>query len=143
MPTFTLRADTELVASLCKYSSQTMGLKATEYLFRQGETTPGCYLVMSGILRLFMESPAGQKITEREVGAGCIVGLPATINGHSLSLSCNVIEDAELVFLSRQNLAAMMKSDIAAAMKILDLLSTEVQATREQVARLSRPAIRN
>jgi CRP-like cAMP-binding protein len=142
MPTFTLKADSELCESLCKHSSRTVALKAKEYLFRQGEMARGCYMIKSGTLRLFMESPSGKRITEKEVGEGCIVGLPATINRHPLSLSCRASKDVELVFLSRQDLAGLMQNEIKAAMKILDLLSTEVQATRKQVAKYLRPVPR-
>jgi CRP-like cAMP-binding protein len=41
-----------------------------------------------------------------------------------------VVEDAELVYLSRQDLALMMKSETAAGMKLLDILSSEIQAVR-------------
>jgi CRP-like cAMP-binding protein len=128
--------------SLCKYSKQSVAIKSKDFLFRQGEMARGCYLIKSGTLRLFMESPTGKRITERVVGIGCIVGLPATINGKALSLSCRVVDDAELVFLTRRELTEMMKDDINAAMKLLDLLSSEVQSTRKQVAKYLRPVNR-
>ena len=140
MATFKMSVDTELHASLCKYSSGTVEVKAHEYLFRQGEDSRGCYLVKHGTLHLFMESSSGKHILGREVGEGCIVGLPATINGHPLSLTCRVVEDAELALLSRADLTELMRNDVSAAMKILDLLSTEVQSTRRQVAKYARPA---
>jgi divalent anion:Na+ symporter, DASS family len=139
MAAFKMVVDAELQASLCRYSSGTVEMKAREYLFRQGEDSRGCYLVRHGTLQLFMESSSGRRILGREVGAGCIVGLPATINGHPLSLTCRIVEDAELAFLSRADLTELMRNDVCAAMKILDLLSTEVQSTRKQVAKYVRP----
>lgn len=136
---FKIVADPELQASLCRCASGTVQIKAREYLFRQGEETPGCYLVRRGILCLFMEAPSGKRILGREVGEGCIVGLPATLNRQPLSLTCRVVEDAELAFLSREDLMEMMRNDVGSAMKILDLLSTEVQSTRRQVAKYVRP----
>ncbi|HEU5402276.1 MAG TPA: cyclic nucleotide-binding domain-containing protein, partial [Terriglobales bacterium] len=118
MAAFKLIADTELRTSLCSYASSTLEIKAREYLFHQGEDARGCYLVVRGVLSLFMEASSGRKILGREVGEGCIVGLPATINGNPLSLSCRVIQDAELRFLSRDDLMTLMRSDVGAAMKI-------------------------
>ncbi len=140
MAPFKITADVDLQASLCRHSSSTVEIKAREYLFRQGEEARGCYLVKRGVLSLFMESSSGKRILGRELGEGCIVGLPATINGHPLSLTCRILHDAELAFLSRDDLMQLMRNDVSAAMKILDLLSTEVQSTRRQVARYVRPA---
>lgn len=140
MVAFKMMADAELQASLSKYSSATVEVKARDYLFRQEESSRGCYLIKKGTVLLFMEGSSGKRLLGRELGAGCVVGLPATINGNPLSLTCRVVEDAELAFLSRNDLAELMKNDVSAAMKILDLLSTEVQATRKQVTKYVRPA---
>ncbi len=140
MAAFRMAADADLQASMCKHSSGTIEVRAREYLFHQGEGARGCYLVRRGVLSLFMEGSSGKKILGREVGSGCIVGLPATINGNPLSLSCRAMEDAELAFLSREDLMQLMRNDVRAAMQILDLLSSEVQATRRQVAKYVRPA---
>jgi CRP-like cAMP-binding protein len=134
-----MAADADLQTSFCRYSSRTIEIKAREYLFRQGEEARGCYLIKRGVLSLFMESSSGKRILGRELGEGCIVGLPATINGNPLSLTCRVVEDAEVAFLSRKDLMELMRKDVSAAMKILDLLSTEVQSTRKQAARYARP----
>lgn len=139
MAPFRMAADGDLQTSMFKHSSGTIRLKAREYLFHQGEESRGCYLIKSGALSLFMESSAGKRILGRELGEGCIVGLPATINGNPLSLTCRVMKDAELAFLSRDDLMELMRNDVSAAMKILNLLSTEVQSTRKQAANCLRP----
>jgi CRP-like cAMP-binding protein len=139
MVAFKMVADAELQDSLCKYSSTTVKLNAREFLFRQGEEARGCYLVRRGTVLLYMEAKAGKRVLGRELGTGGIVGLPATINSNPLSLTCRVVEDAELAFLSRNDLTELMRNNVSAAMKILDLLSTEVQLTRKQAARYIRP----
>ena len=139
MAPFKMTADADLQASICKHSSGTVAVKAREFLFRQGEEARGCYLIKRGVLSLFMESSSGKRILGRELGEGCIVGLPATINGNPLSLTCRILEDAELAFLSRENLMELMRNDVSAAMKILNLLSSEVQSTRKQAAKYVRP----
>jgi CRP-like cAMP-binding protein len=139
MIAFKMVADAELQDSLCKYSSKMIDGKAGEYLFRQGEEARGCYLIRRGILLLYMEASTGKRILGRELGPGGIVGLPATINANPLSLTCRVVEDAELAFLSRTDLTELMRNNAGAAMKILDLLSTEVQLTRKQAAKYIGP----
>ncbi len=139
MVAFKMVADAELQDWLCKYSSCKMDVKAREYLFRQGDEARGCYLVRRGALLLYMEAKGGRRLLGRELGPGGIVGLPATINANPLSLTCRVLEDTELVFLSRTDLMELMKNNAGAAMKILDLLSTEVQLTRKEAAKHLRP----
>lgn len=138
MRAFGLKADSELQATLRSFASQTVERKAPEFLFHQGENPHGCYLINSGKVRLWMEASPGHRIMQRVVGRGCMVGLPASINGRVYSLTCEVIEDAELAYLSRHDLALLMKGDSSAAMKLLDLLSSEVQAVRSEFANSSR-----
>ena len=137
MSAFGVTTDSELQVTLRVFASQTLERKASEFVFHQGEQPHGCYLIKSGKMRLSMESSTGHKIIEWAVGQGCLVGLPATINGRAYSLTCEVIEDAQLVYLSRQDLALMMKTETAAAIKLLDILSTEIQAVRSEFANLS------
>lgn len=141
MSALKLTADSELQATLRAFASQTVERRAPQFLFHQGEEPHGCYLIKSGKVRLWMEVPPGHRIMQRVVGQGCLVGLPASINGRVYSLTCEVIEDAECAYLSRHDLALLMKGDVAAAMKLLDLLSTEVQAVRSEFANSS-PAFR-
>ena len=138
MSAFGVTTDSELQVTLRGFASQTVERKASEFVFHQGEEPHGCYLIKSGKMRLSMESSPGHKVIEWAVGQGCLVGLPATINGRTYSLTCEVIEDAQLVYLSRQDLALMMKTETAAAMRLLDILSTEIQAVRSEFANSSR-----
>ena len=138
MNTFGLTADSDLQATLRTFASQLVERKAPEFLFHQGDKPHGCYLIKSGKVRLSMEAQPGHRVLRRVVGPGCVVGLPASINGRVYSLNCEVVEDAELAYLSCQDLARLIKSDTGAAMKLLDLLSSEVQAVRSEFANSSR-----
>jgi CRP-like cAMP-binding protein len=133
-----LKADSELRATLLSFASQTVERKAPEFLFHQGENPHGCYLIKSGKVKLWMEVSPGHRIMQRVVGRGCLVGLPASINGRVYSLTCQVMEDTKLAYLSRHDLALLMKGGATAAMKLLDLLSSEVQAVRSEFANSSR-----
>jgi len=82
---------------------------------------------------MFMEAANGNSLFEEVIDSGSIVGLPATVNGHPYSLSCEVVADTEVLFISRENLVTLMRGDTDSAMKLLDLLSTEVQAVRAEL----------
>lgn len=130
MSTFGLRADLELQAVLSANANQVLQRKAPDRLFREGDESDGVYLIKSGRLSLSLEASPGKTVMNRTVGAGYVLGLPATINGHSYSLNCDVVEDAELAYISRSGLTRLIQSDAGTAMKLLDLLSSEIQALR-------------
>jgi len=130
MSTFGLRADLELQTILSANASQVLIRNAHDRLFREGDESDGVYLIKAGALRLSLEASPGKTVMNRMVGPGYVVGLPATINGHSYSLNCDVVEDAELAFVPRIALTRLIQSDAGTAMKLLDLLSSEIQALR-------------
>jgi CRP-like cAMP-binding protein len=134
MSAFGLVADIELQAILRNYASEVVKRNAQDCIFRQGQEPNGFYLINHGSVRLSMESAKGQRVMERVVGEGCLVGLPATANGRPYSLTCEVVEDVELTYLSRKDFANLMKCESGAALKLLGLLSSEVQAVRREVA---------
>lgn len=130
MSTFGLRADLELQAILSANASQVLLRNAHDRLFREGDESDGVYLIKNGTLRLSLDASPGRTVMSRMVGPGYVVGLPATINGHRYSLNCDVVEDAELAYISRGTLTRLIQSDAGIAMKFLDLLSSEIQALR-------------
>ncbi len=130
MSAFGLEADPELQTKLSANASQTLRRSANQRLFGEGDQCDGVYLVRSGALRLSLETSPGKTIMTRVVGQGYVVGLPATIHGCQYSLSCDVVEDAELAYISRSSVMELIQSDTNVAVKLLDLLSSEVQTLR-------------
>ncbi len=139
MSTFGLRADLDLQAILSANASQLLVRKTKDRLFREGDESAGVYLIKAGTLRLSLEASPGKVIMNRTVGPGYVVGLPATINGHSYSLNCDVVEDAELAYISRTALSRLIQSDAGTAMKLLELLSSEIPSSQGDT-HLSPPA---
>ena len=134
MSAFGLKADPDLQKKLLECASQVLSRAAKEHLFHEGQESQGLYLLKEGTLRLSLDASPGKALIERIVAKGHIVGLPATINGYPYSLNCDVVEDAELAYISRQDLTKMMRRDTSVAIKLLNLLSLEVQAMRSELA---------
>jgi CRP-like cAMP-binding protein len=137
MSAFGMKADDDLQALLCSYATRLVKRKAADRIFREGEESRGFYLVKQGKLKLFMGPEQGKKVANRLAGPGCLVGLPATVSGHPYSLTCDVVEDAELAYLSLADFSKLMTHEPEAAMQLLKLLSTEVQTIRSEIARTS------
>jgi CRP-like cAMP-binding protein len=138
MGVFGLKADAELRELLRNYASEVVIRKSPAFIFREGEKAHGFYLVLRGAVRLYLESIPGEKIMERVLTQSYLVGLPATISGHPYSLTCELVEDAELAYLSLRDFSNLMKCETDGAMKLLGLLSGEVQAARAEIARAPR-----
>ena len=128
MRTLPLQAPGELQDAL-RTTSKTIRTTATPVIFRQGEAARGVFLVEKGTVKLSIRSEQDDTIFERVLGAGSLLGLPATINNVPYTATATVVEDAELTFVSRDELLEMMRQP-ALAMKILQLLSQEINDMR-------------
>lgn len=104
-------------------------------LFRQGESVNGLYILKTGRARMTLRSTNGHVHFEETVEPGGLLGLPAAISGNPYSLTAEVIDDAELSFLTRQELVGLMQDDIKLSMRLVELLSKEVRAMREIIAK--------
>lgn len=134
MSSFTLKADTNLQAELMENMSRLVVKQPGQTIYKQGQKPVGLFLVHSGKVRVFLESKAGKTMLERTVGPGCLLGLPATINGVAYSVSAEAIDTCELALLSRRELIRLMRSNTSAALKLLDLLSQEIRFMRSEIA---------
>jgi len=121
MSTFGLKADAELQAILVANTTNILERNAHDRLFREGDQSDGVYLIRKGALRLSLEASTGKMILSRVVGHGYVVGIPATINGERYSLNCDIVEDAELAYISRRDLTHLIHNDTGAAIKLLGL----------------------
>ena len=132
MSSYNFKADEQL-QSIIHRNSETVLASAGTIIFKEGEKPRGMYLVVSGKIELLLHS-AGLVSLIRRAPAGCLVGVPASINHHPYSLTAKVVETAELRFVSVKTLADLMKSDPFVTMQLVAMLSEEVRAMRKVVA---------
>jgi len=111
--------------------------KAGSLLFKQGDAVTGVYILNKGKARLTLQSSEGHIHFEETVGRGGLIGLPAAISGNPYSLTAEVLTDSELAFVSRHELVTLMQSDIVLSLRLVELLSQEVRAMRDVIARPS------
>lgn len=128
------KVDSELESKFVTKAT-TVSKCAGALLFKQGDLVDGLYILKTGKARLTLRSTNGHIHFEETVEPGGLLGLPAAISGNPYSLTAEVIDDSELSFLPRQELAGLMQNDIALSMRLVELLSQEVRAMREIIAR--------
>ena len=110
-------------------TSKLVKKKKGAILFRAGGRARGAFVVRSGRIRLQLEGAAGL-YPPRILGAGAMVGLPATVSGEPYSLTAEVVQDCDLSFIPRKALLALLRRNTTAALKILQILSEEIYQMR-------------
>ncbi len=98
-------------------------------LFRRGDAVSGLFLVLSGKVSLGLgdDNPA---FPVRVLSAGCIAGLPGTVSGNPYSLTAEVVQDAELAFVSRDAVLEILHKDSVLCFQIMEMLSGEISHIR-------------
>ncbi|HXY03213.1 MAG TPA: cyclic nucleotide-binding domain-containing protein [Terriglobales bacterium] len=118
----------ELRSALMPLASVTQKKKGT-ILFRRGEEGIGVFLVFRGKVNLRLDGRASVYPC-RTLGSGSILGLPATLSGGTYSLQAEVSEDAELGFVSRQDLLELLAKDTKLCLEVMNMLGKEITSTR-------------
>ncbi len=132
MPGYNFKADEQLQTIILR-NSETLHAKAGTVLFKEGEKVRGMFLIVSGKVDLQLHS-AGLVSLQRHAAAGCLLGVPASINHHPYSLTAVVKEDSELRFIDVKSLATLMQREPSLTMQLVTMLSEEVRAMRKVFA---------
>jgi len=98
-------------------------------LFRHSDPVRGVFLICSGRVRLSLDG-VDVAFPPRILGAGSVVGLPATVAGSPYSLTAQVVEDAELAFVPRDAVVDCLKQNPQLCFEVMDMLSAEISGTR-------------
>jgi len=104
-------------------------------LFREGEEPRGVYVLRSGKARMSISGANGTFSVDLLAGKGSILGLPAVFADEPYSMTAELLQDSELVVVSRGLLLDHAGHNSDFALHVLHLLGEEVQAARRvQVA---------
>lgn len=99
-------------------------------LFRRGDPVAGIYLIRSGKISLSLDG-ANQSYPPRLLGEGSVVGLPASMAGSPYSLTAEVVQDAEVLFVKRDLLLELLSQHPTLCFEVMDLLSHEISGARD------------
>jgi len=133
-----LQASDELQKKLRKISKP-LRLAKSSVLFEQGEMSRGVFLIESGSVALMLKRASGGTVHERILGKGSVLGLPATVNHTTYSLTAEALGDVDLFFVPSQDLIEAMVRNVYLAVEILKVLSDEVHGMREVIRAWGRP----
>ena len=122
-------ADPQLIRALDARST-TVPCGSERPLFRQGETAVGIFILHKGVVTLSSMSQDGHSLLAAQAKPGSILGLPGTISNEPYSMSATAAAGAEVCFVSRDDLTALMQADPVMSIKTLQVLAAEVRSAR-------------
>ena len=108
VPFFSRLAPEAFLALLRSLSVRRLG--AGEVVIRQGDPGDALYLVAAGELRVFTSDAAGQETEVARIGEGSLFGEMALLGDEPRAASVAVIEDADLVEVSRATVQALFSA---------------------------------
>lgn len=100
-------------------------------LFRQDEPSVGVFILHDGTITLSMMSPDGHSLFAVQAKPGSILGLPGAISNQPYTLSAIARAGAKVSFVSNADLTALMQTDPALSLKLLEVLAAEVRSARK------------
>jgi len=103
-------------------------------LFHRGDPARGLYLICSGRVSVALDAN-NLAYPARILGPGSVVGLPATVAGSPYSLTAEVVDKAELVFVPRAAVLNCLSTNQALCFEVMQLLSGEISGTRAALKR--------
>ena len=80
-----------------------------DILFHQGEPPRGVFILHRGRVRLSMACAGGKPIPYRTVGAGYVLGLPATILNIPYLFTAEVLQRSEVAFIPRAEMLDFLR----------------------------------
>ncbi|MGA2908467.1 MAG: cyclic nucleotide-binding domain-containing protein [Terracidiphilus sp.] len=102
-------------------------------LFRQDEPSVGVFILHDGTVTLSMMSNDGHSLFAVQAKPGSILGLPGAISNQPYTLSAIARAGAQVSFVSNGDLTALMHSNPALSLKMLEVLAAEVRSARKAI----------
>ena len=102
-------------------------------LFRQGEPAVGIFILHQGVVTLSMMSKDGHSLLAAQARPGSILGLPGAISNEPYTITATASAGAEVSFVSREDLIALMHADPIMSIKMLQVLAAEVRSARKSL----------
>jgi CRP-like cAMP-binding protein len=125
-------ADPDLLRALCERSIP-VSCESDGVLFRQDEPSVGVFILHDGTVTLSMMSNDGHSLFAVQAKPGSILGLPGAISNQPYTLSAIARAGAKVSFVSNADLTALMHSDPALSLKMLEVLAAEVRSARKAI----------
>ncbi len=116
---------------------------AGQTVFAEGEACTGLYVVESGHVRIFKSSAGGREHVLSIEGPGSSVAELPVFDGGSYPASVTAIEDATLLFVSKQDFQALCLAHPQVSLKVLRVVGARLRRLVGIIEELSFTTVRH
>ncbi len=102
------------------------------FLFAEGESPRGVFILCSGQAKLIATSMDGQSVTLRVAGQGEILGLSNVIANSPYLVSAEVLAPSQVSFVSRLHFLQFLRAHVEVSLRVARHLSMELHKAWEQ-----------
>ena len=123
-----------------QYESQSYNKKTTVY--QEGKRPRFLYYILSGKIKGFKSNEYGKEYITDLFGAGDFMGYSAIIDDKNYDDSTEVLENAELLQIPKDDFLHMIYTDISIATKFIRLITQNVKEKEERLLNLAYSSLR-
>ena len=116
---------------------------ASEVVFSESEPCSGMYVVKSGHIRIFKSSSGGREHVLSVDGPGSSVAELPVFDGGTYPASASAIDDATLLFVSKQDFHALCLAHPQVALKVLRVVGARLRRLVGIIEELSFTTVRH
>lgn len=117
--------------------------KAGEIVFSEGEPCAGLYVVEAGQVRIYKSSASGREQVLSVDGAGSSIAELPVFDGGNYPASVTAIDDATLLFVSKQDFQALCLAHPQVALKVLRVVGARLRRLVGIIEELSFTTVRH
>jgi CRP-like cAMP-binding protein len=114
-----------------------------EFLFSEGDPCAGLFLIASGRVRILKVSPSGREQVLAIDGPGSSIAEIPVFDGGNYPASASAVEQAELIFISRNDFRAVCLEHPEVALKVLQVVGARLRRLVGIVEELSFTTVRH
>lgn len=113
--------------------SRESSLAAAHALFEQGDESDGLYIIVSGIIRIYLTAEDTREATINLLEDGEVIGEMGLLDGLPRSAGAAALTDVKLIFIPREPFMTLLDSSTKLARSIILMLCERLRAANAQV----------
>jgi CRP-like cAMP-binding protein len=108
-------------------------LQTNHVLFEQGDESDGLYVIVSGILRVYLTAEDGREATINLLEDGEVIGEMSLLDGLARSAGAAALTTTKLIFIPREPFMQLLDSSTKLGRQIILMLCERLRAANAQV----------
>jgi DNA-binding response OmpR family regulator len=118
-------------ASLTSDKREVCSFKKRHILYSEGQRPKNVYFIISGKVKLYKTNEDGKKLITKIYGQGDFFGYTAMIDAVHFKDNAEILEDAELMLIPKQEFLDLITNDLQIAGQFIRIISHDIIAQEE------------